>query len=324
MPGPIPLWISLPALAYATAILGLRWRYAHSTDTEQLINRALSLMVIATLIEEFGSRTEFAEVTFRLFLAMGVFVNVAIVSMAGLFAGARPELVRRRHRRYNRWAVGGAAVVLALGRPDESAPMWQSWLVWAIFSVPVAVAGCLTVRACLRDLLSKAASRRQKLVFGVLLVGAISWVHAAVASGIGLLSGGPLTNPAPHWTAASCVGFVALITLAAVPLAGIAAARRGWDRESRKIRRLRPLWRDLTAAVPGVVLPGPPDADPGYRLYRTVVEIRDALTLLRLDVPCGADIESELEILLALARDWTSNPRYRDLRRRTRPTADLR
>ncbi|MFD6463925.1 DUF6545 domain-containing protein, partial [Streptomyces roseolus] len=95
-------------------------------------------------------------------------------------------------------------------------------------------------------------------------------------------------------------------------------------RDSRKIRRLQPLWRDLTGAIPGIVLHERPDEAARYRLYRMVVEIRDALTQLRLDVPCGADVESELENLLALARDWPTDPRYRDLRRRIHPTADLR
>ncbi len=54
-------------------------------------------------------------------------------------------------------------------------------------------------------------------------------------------------------------------------------------RKQRSYRRLRPLWQAIHAAVPEIVLPPGPSADPrvGYRLYRRVIEIRDGQLALR-------------------------------------------
>lgn len=54
-----------------------------------------------------------------------------------------------------------------------------------------------------------------------------------------------------------------------------------WSRQRRSYRRLEPLWRTLSEAVPQVRLADGDDAgDIGLRLYRRVIEIRDAQLLL--------------------------------------------
>ncbi|WP_324194026.1 DUF6545 domain-containing protein, partial [Nocardia farcinica] len=68
---------------------------------------------------------------------------------------------------------------------------------------------------------------------------------------------------------------------------------------SRYCRRLKPLWRDLTAAVPEIVLALPQDrfgrVEPATRLHRMTAEIRDSLLQLKrygaVDEPGqGADV----------------------------------
>ncbi|WP_308427818.1 DUF6545 domain-containing protein [Nocardia pneumoniae] len=65
-----------------------------------------------------------------------------------------------------------------------------------------------------------------------------------------------------------------------MPLGAWLIETAGLDRNARACRRLRPLWRDLTAAVPEILLL--PDTDtlqptvPATRLRRIAIEIRDA------------------------------------------------
>lgn len=71
---------------------------------------------------------------------------------------------------------------------------------------------------------------------------------------------------------------IALVLLgSSIPAVGVALATlRAW----RTVRRLRPLWASLTAAVPEVVLTAPLGRSPRVLLHRRVIEIRDAALVL--------------------------------------------
>ena len=77
-------------------------------------------------------------------------------------------------------------------------------------------------------------------------------------------------------------------TLMAIPLVSALITMAGLDRDGRTCRRLQPLWRDLTAAVPEIVLPIDSRADPATRLFRMTVEIRDAMLHLGSYLPAEA------------------------------------
>jgi hypothetical protein len=90
-----------------------------------------------------------------------------------------------------------------------------------------------------------------------------------------------------------------------------------WSMELQSLRRLYPLWKGLYSAAPEVMLTPPPSRladlfdfqDVHFRLYRRVVEIRDALLLLNADAgpfgeAAGADFTAEVRSLESLARAY--------------------
>jgi hypothetical protein len=90
-----------------------------------------------------------------------------------------------------------------------------------------------------------------------------------------------------------------------------------WSMELQSLRRLYPLWKGLHSAAPEVMLTPPPSRladlfdfqDVHFRLYRRVVEIRDALLLLNADAgpfgeAAGADFTAEVRSLESLARAY--------------------
>ncbi|MGW0392196.1 MAB_1171c family putative transporter [Streptomyces sp. NPDC003042] len=92
-----------------------------------------------------------------------------------------------------------------------------------------------------------------------------------------------------QWTSGS-IGALLQITGWTIPSWGIHVTRaRGWIRSYRSYLRLRPLWWALYQASPDIALDPPrswprdlvPPRDPHYRLYRRVIEIRDAQLMLR-------------------------------------------
>ncbi|GGM49545.1 hypothetical protein GCM10012275_20560 [Longimycelium tulufanense] len=78
------------------------------------------------------------------------------------------------------------------------------------------------------------------------------------------------------------IGLTAWLMIAGVSLPLLVQARRRWQ-DLRTFRRLGPLWQELVAAVPHVELPEPKESrwSTDLRLYRRVIEIRDALLVLR-------------------------------------------
>ncbi|MCQ4043232.1 MAB_1171c family putative transporter [Streptantibioticus rubrisoli] len=56
-------------------------------------------------------------------------------------------------------------------------------------------------------------------------------------------------------------------------------------RDWRALRRIQPLWAELTSAVPDIVLDARSHLTPRVRLHRTVIEIRDAVLVLSSYVP---------------------------------------
>ncbi|WP_435590585.1 MAB_1171c family putative transporter [Nocardia sp. bgisy118] len=342
MSGAAPMWLMVPVFVLQVAVTVGRWLLVNETPADKLINRALSFSAVCVFAALWDTDLSADGYPSRVFLVCGVLALASVYGLAELFDNAEPATVRRRQWGYDVFAVSGAGVLL-LGDGLAAPATWWRTLLWVgVFQLPMAGAGVRTMRACLREM-PRASSRRERVAYSALMATAAYWCAAALfAATTAIVSG--LTYPT-EWTVTSCLVYLFVTLLTAVPLVRAVGVRSGLDRTGRELRTLRPLWRDLTTAVPEVVLR--PAAgritEPDSRLYRMVVETRDALQHLRMYMPrndsgelgiaayarriaqavdakaagvapsterarenpyAGQDLDAELGHLLELARAW--------------------
>ncbi|WP_433661680.1 MAB_1171c family putative transporter [Nocardia sp. CA-128927] len=289
MTPPVSTELAASALMFAFVVVVARWFLVHDAFGNRLVNRALGWQIGGAAIEVLGSGTYLADVTYRAFLGAGAITLGYLYGIAAVFADADIDKARRRQPIINTVFLVCAVIVVLTGRPAD--PMqpgfgWQAPLVWAIFNVPMALFGLHVIRACVRELRVAESRVYERLVFSALFLAAAYASFAAVGSGVQVLGGRPSDSPPADWTTASCLCFFVITVLLSVPVVNVLLARAGWDRIGRRCRRLWPLWRDLTAVVPSIVLDDGIDRrDPELRLYRMSVEIQDALQHLKLYMP---------------------------------------
>ncbi|MFI7671162.1 MAB_1171c family putative transporter [Nocardia sp. NPDC049526] len=294
MTGPVSMWFAVPVIVLLCLVAVARWFLVDETAADRLINWALSWSAIGVLAEVGGADSEFAWLTHGIFIVSGPLTLAAVYGLARLFDGADPRTAGERQRVYN--AVAGSGAVLIVLTDEGPGGWWHTacWLL--ILNLPMTLAGLHTVRAAGRELRGAALSARARLANTGLLLVAAYWCFAAVAGAVSAAAGGADGIGAGRWTVASCGVCLVVTALAAIPLITVLVARGGLDRTGRDLRRLRPLWRDLTTVVPEIVLrQGDPGGDADSRLYRMVVETRDALQHLRRYVPPGESRENSIE-----------------------------
>jgi hypothetical protein len=158
--------------------------------------------------------------------------------------------------------------------------------------VPVAINTAVFARRVLKEYGVGDLTVMERFVgTGMVLSMAFVWA-TQLLSGVELVIGWPHLGPhLPRAELAFTVG-VAINSIApAFPLAMSLLRAAGMDRAGRACRRLEPLWRDLTAAVPEIVKPPVQSGNPrdsAIRLFRMTVEIRDALMHLGPYLPAEA------------------------------------
>lgn len=335
-----------PAVFAATMVLVVlvsigRWLLVNDAVADQLINRALrwdvAAVLIGYLVATVGGEAALGQ---QLFMSLGVFALAYSYGFARLLDGASPEGVGARQRRYNAIAAIFAlvtwvcAVSERLGVDLRSVLDWEG-LLWSVSCLFTGCIGVLLARVCVRELRLGTPVLRERLTYSALLVFGL-YCLLSTTGGIVQVAGGAVPgSPGLGWAVASIVAFGFLAALVSIPLLEALMMRAGLDRDARYCRRLRPLWRDLTTAVPEVVLPQR-HFESASRLYRMTVEIQDALILLRQYAPtsvnqqvaadrrqairvasaarlqqCGAiapaapgDHADQLRYLLDLARRW--------------------
>ncbi|GAB2508336.1 MAB_1171c family putative transporter [Nocardia heshunensis] len=234
-------------------------------------------------------------------------------------------------------------------------PGWQAAPMTMLFVIFPYACAVLIVSASIQDLRARPpwSARVFSLLFLVIFSGLIWSLSFGLTTSF-VLATGHVNAFTEYAARTDRMAFVADI-IGFTPLAAIALvlrlidAVRG-DPAARAVRRLAPLWADLTRACPEVVQPRPDGADVTYRLHRTVIEINDAILCLApyvpierrteaadfgaiaraltaacavrqdegspdsaapaLNLPGGADLQSETRILSALSKEWSKCQPY--------------
>ncbi|WP_433661681.1 MAB_1171c family putative transporter [Nocardia sp. CA-128927] len=299
MTTPAPMAVVIAAIAVLCAVTLARWILIDSTPTARLVTRAVTWISIGAVVQYsvLAAGHEGAAVQYFLFCSVLSVANV--YGLAKLFVGADPAGARDRQRRYDITAVVAGTTALLIGQSegDGGAGFWLRAVVsWTVFNVPLLVAGVHIMRACLRDIRVEASLLKQVPYLGLLVLAA-GWFVGAGLTVVQAFDGKPPGAISIEWSWVSCLFCVLVAHVVAVPLAQMMLARAGWDQTGRNLRQLEPLWRDLTTAVPEVVLPAGVGLgrDPESRLYRMTVEIRDALLHLRPHLSVDDVPESSVE-----------------------------
>ncbi|MEU1998047.1 MAB_1171c family putative transporter [Nocardia gamkensis] len=255
---------------------------------DRLVNRALAAGICEHLLREArfeqalvwllpGGDSDVVNLARQLSLGATVLAVSNIYGIAELWAGADPARTWRRQRRYYLLSI----VVLG----------WPAVVVWVAFSLPLGATALLVGRVSLREMRAAGDSTwQERALYAAVLCTAAGMGIVAVVYPIEtvfhVVTGRPSFDPEMHWKAwsgflLSAVGAPAVVT---VPLISALLSRLGWDRTGRYCRRLQPMWADLAAAVPEIVLQARDRdgrTDPAIRLHRMTVEIRDSLLHLK-------------------------------------------
>ncbi len=289
---------STPPVVFAVTMIFVvavsigRWLLVNDAVADKLINRALrcdvAAVLIGYLVATVGGDAALGQ---QLFMSLGVFSLAYSYGVARLLDGASTAGADARQRRYNTFAAMFAlitwvcAVSERLGVDLRSAVDWEG-LLWSVTCLFTGCIGVLLARACVRELRLGTPVLRERLTYSALLVFGIYCVVSTTGGVIQVAGGAVPGSPGLGWAVASIVAFGILAALVSIPLLDALAIRAGLDRDARYCRRLRPLWRDLTTAVPEVVL-RQHHFESASRLYRMTVEIQDALVVLRQYAPAS-------------------------------------
>ncbi|WP_156094600.1 MAB_1171c family putative transporter [Nocardia lijiangensis] len=281
----LPLAVVVAVAVFLAAIVVGRWFLVNELLIDRLINAALSWDLAAIVAYEIASVLGMRDLAEQLFLGLGALSLAYGYGFARLLDGMDSVTLRSRQRRYNRvGAVTGAVILSGPALSDLlGSPADQNRVIWTVGSLVIASCGALIARACVRELRTPDPTTGERWAYSALLVFGL---YCCFASGVGafrIFAGMPSAEPGLPWAVATFVMLVLVAALIAIPLFSAVLVRSGFDRKGRACRQLRPLWRDLTAAVPEIVLLQDDSHrdEPRSRLYRMTVEIQDALMHLR-------------------------------------------
>lgn len=277
-------------IGFVAAITIGRWFLVDETLSDRLINRALAWDLVGLLVFICVGRLGRSHLALDLFTIFGALAVANVFGFARLLDGGDTRTAIRRQRIYDRIAVvaGGVVLVGIVVAPQRD---W-GLTVWSLTSVPTALSGMLMTRACVRELRTGGITAKERLTYGALLIVAGYAASATVVALVRMVTGTRPDEQGLIWAIGTYATLVLLAGLIGIPLWNAVLVRAELDRAGRCCRRLRPLWRALTDAVPEVVLARPSSGSTS-RLYRMTVEIRDALVQLR---PYAPDAEAHTDI----------------------------
>ncbi|WP_435593123.1 MAB_1171c family putative transporter [Nocardia sp. bgisy118] len=267
-------------------VLAGRFLLVRDTVIDYLVNRLLLCSLLTLLLYRWSKTGPFAGVVEQLAIGCVVLSTTYLLGIARL-EGPNEDMsrVRRRERRYCAIALACTAAILfagwsadAEGLPLDFGIGWQGFLFFLSFSVPITANTVLFAIRGIRELQTGSREAVEKLVaLALVAVDVFSWTSQLLCVSQ-LVFGRPDLGPhlpRVEWTFTVCIA--ANGVLLALPLATALGEAAGLDAAGRSRRRLRVLWRDLTEAVPEIVMPPGVGTGSHGRLFRMTVEIRDAI-----------------------------------------------
>ncbi|MFC9895784.1 MAB_1171c family putative transporter [Nocardia sp. NPDC127579] len=194
-------------------------------------------------------------------------------------------------------ALGVAgATVYGTGRPFELDRSWTGLVIAVAVGIPTVMNTGAFVRGVVREYRGGNLVDAERVVVAAMVLSTVFVWVTGVLSVAQLALGWPRLGPhLPRMELAFLAGMVVNAVPPLFPLVMALLDAVGLDREGRVCRRLDPLWRDLTSAVPEIVMHPASSAGTRSRMFRMTVEIRDALLHLApympADRPHGDAIE---------------------------------
>ncbi|MBF6466824.1 hypothetical protein IU427_16780 [Nocardia beijingensis] len=296
----VPGMIAWPALGFVAVVGAGRLALLRDTMVDRLVNRLFVWGVLSLLLYRCTMTPGIASLTHQLALGCTVMSSMCLQGIVRVWAfDADPAAVRRRHQVSCAIAAGCTAAILLAGTPARQegrlvdlTPDVEGLVVWSAFCLPLLVNVSLLAAMCLRELRSRDVGLAVKVVSGGMIWAATLFAANLVLSMVQVISGRPgLGTQVLRIEATVIICLTLDAALVAIPLVRALLATVELDRSGRSCRRLRPLWRDLTAAVPEIVLRPAADEreDAKVRLLRMTVEIQDALLQLGRYAPAAAE-----------------------------------
>ncbi|MEU6829478.1 MAB_1171c family putative transporter [Nocardia beijingensis] len=301
----IPGIIAWPVIGFVATVLAGRWLLVRDTTVDRLLNQLFGWGVLSLLLYRCDMTPGIASLAHQFSLGCTVMASMCLQGIVRVWAfDADPAAVRRRHRACCVLAAGSTVAILLAGasarregRLVDLTMNVEGLVVWTAFGLPLLVNVALLAHMCVRELRAGGIGLAGKLVCGLLIWAATLFGVNLVLSGVWLGTGWqPLGAHVIRIEATVTLCLLIDAMLVAIPLVRTVLAIAELDRAGHLRRRLRPLWRDLTTAVPEIVLRPAADehADPRTRLLRMTVEIQDALLQLGRYAPASAGSECPL------------------------------
>lgn len=298
----IPGFIAWPLTVCVAVFAVGRFLLFRDRIVDRLINRLYAWSAAAMLLYRFASMSGASGPVSALALALGCVVMATTYLYAiGCvhLSDIAPDTLRGRLRRCSLVALISTVAVLIAGarassegRPVDMSLAWDGIVIAIAVGAPAAINTAVFVRMVVREYRADDRTAAERVVGAGMILSMMFVWGTLLLSGLQLTTGWPQLGPhMPRAELAFTVGVVVNGIAPAFPLSMAFMRAVGLDREGRVCRRLDPLWRDLTAAVPEIVMHPAVDTgaprDPATRVFRRAVEIRDALMHLAPYMPAG-------------------------------------
>ncbi|MFW3112402.1 hypothetical protein MHAE_01385 [Mycobacterium haemophilum DSM 44634] len=288
------------------AVLVVRYTFFNTSLFEVYLNNSIGLFLVCNLlrektIEEFFARHHLMTVTTAQELSWVAIVLpcAEFMGFIALWSGLPPQETRHRQRYHRSAAIilSGAFLIAAsraraAGQILELAHGWDIVLAWFLWTIVLDVLGIQMMIMSVTEW-RRTAKWQERLIagctvmvggFGVMIcIGSLCYKFFEQLSGVHnshfvsfLIA---VNSRYCFWQS------LVLYALAAVPAVGTLRARAGLDGTSRAWHALQGLRETLTAVVPESVFEWKPASTSRQKtvleLHQTIIEIRDAILLLR-------------------------------------------